>query len=82
MRESPHRPGNGVDPARRSRNRDTDEEYAREPEYRLVPVYQYLQQNHTAVRIGVNHGSLSDRIRNRCDRHRGELREFASAGMI
>ena len=62
-------PGNYVDPARTFKKLEyTDEEYARELqkiEDRLVPFINICKENHTAVRIGVNHGSLSDRIRNR-----------------
>lgn len=62
-------PGNYVDPARKFVKHDyTDEEYASELkkiEERLVPFIDICKENHTAIRIGVNHGSLSDRIRNR-----------------
>lgn len=62
-------PGNYVDPARRFVKQEyTDEEYASEIkkiEARLVPLLDICKANHTALRIGVNHGSLSDRIRNR-----------------
>ena len=62
-------PGNYVDPARKFVKHDyTDEEYASELkkiEERLVPFLDICKENHTAIRIGVNHGSLSDRIRNR-----------------
>ena len=62
-------PGNYVDPARTFKKLEyTDEEYAQELkkiEDRLVPFINICKENHTAVRIGVNHGSLSDRIRNR-----------------
>lgn len=62
-------PGNYVDPARRFIRHDyTDEEYAGELkkiEERLVPFLNICKEHHTAIRIGVNHGSLSDRIRNR-----------------
>lgn len=62
-------PGNYVDPARRFVKLEyTDEEYAaeiRKIEARLVPLLDICKANHTALRIGVNHGSLSDRIRNR-----------------
>ena len=62
-------PGNYVDPARKFEKLEyTDEEYALELkkiEDRLVPFINICKENHTAVRIGVNHGSLSDRIRNR-----------------
>lgn len=62
-------PGNYVDPARKFVQKEyTDEEYAQELqkiEQRFVPFLNICKENHTAVRIGVNHGSLSDRIRNR-----------------
>ncbi len=62
-------PGNYVDPARVFKKIDyTDEEYAEELkkiEARLVPFLRICRENHTAVRIGVNHGSLSDRIMSR-----------------
>jgi len=62
-------PGNYVDAARQFRNLQyTDEEYAAELakiEARLVPFLRICRDNHTAVRIGVNHGSLSDRIMSR-----------------
>ncbi len=62
-------PGNYVDPARKFiKHEYTDEEYAEELqkiEDRLVPFLEICKEHHTAIRIGVNHGSLSDRIRNR-----------------
>ena len=62
-------PGNYVDPARRFVKREyTDEEYEQELkkiEERFVPFLNICKTHHTAIRIGVNHGSLSDRIRNR-----------------
>ncbi len=62
-------PGNYVDPARKFVKQEyTDEEYARELqkiEERFVPFLNICKEHHTAIRIGVNHGSLSDRIRNR-----------------
>ena len=62
-------PGNYVDPARTFKNLEyTDEEYAEELkkiERQLVPFLNICRDNHTAVRIGVNHGSLSDRIMSR-----------------
>ena len=62
-------PGNYVDPARRFIKHDyTDEEYAQELqkiEERFVPFLNICKEHHTAIRIGVNQGSLSDRIRNR-----------------
>lgn len=62
-------PGNYVDPGRVFKHLEyTDEEYAEELkkiENKLVPFLQICKQHHTAVRIGVNHGSLSDRIMSR-----------------
>ncbi len=62
-------PGNYVDPARTFKHLEyTDEEYANELlriEERLKPFIDICRQHHTAVRIGVNHGSLSDRIMSR-----------------
>jgi (E)-4-hydroxy-3-methylbut-2-enyl-diphosphate synthase len=62
-------PGNYVDPARTFKQLEyTDEEYAAELkkiENRFVPFLNICKENHTAVRIGVNHGSLSDRIMSR-----------------
>ena len=62
-------PGNYVDPGRTFKHLEyTDEEYAMELkkiEDRLVPFLNICKANHTAVRIGVNHGSLSDRIMSR-----------------
>lgn len=62
-------PGNYVDPGRTFKILEyTDEEYAKELkkiEDRLTPFIQICKENHTAVRIGVNHGSLSDRIMSR-----------------
>lgn len=59
-------PGNYVDPARTFKKLEyTEEEYAEELkkiEARVVPFIHICKENHTAVRIGVNHGSLSDRI--------------------
>ena len=62
-------PGNYVDPGRTfKRLVYTDEEYAAELkkiEAKLVPFINICKEHHTAVRIGVNHGSLSDRIMSR-----------------
>ena len=62
-------PGNYVDPARVFKKIEyTDAEYADELkklEDRFVPFLNICKENHTAVRIGVNHGSLSDRIMSR-----------------
>ena len=62
-------PGNYVDPGRTFKHLEyTDEEYAAELEKiekKLVPFIKICKEHHTAVRIGVNHGSLSDRIMSR-----------------
>ncbi len=62
-------PGNYVDPARKFIKQEyTDEEYAaelRKIDERFTPFLNICKENGTAIRIGVNHGSLSDRIRNR-----------------
>ena len=62
-------PGNYVDPARTFKNLEyTDEEYAQEIQKireRFVKFLNICKENHTAIRIGVNHGSLSDRIMSR-----------------
>lgn len=59
-------PGNYVDPARTFKHLDyTDEEYAAELarlEERFKQLLAICKQHRTALRIGVNHGSLSDRI--------------------
>ena len=62
-------PGNYVDAARQFKHLEyTDEEYQAELkkiEERLIPFLQICRKHNTAVRIGVNHGSLSDRIMSR-----------------
>ena len=62
-------PGNYVDPARTFKHLEyTDEQYAQELEKieeRLTTFINLCKEHHTAVRIGVNHGSLSDRIMSR-----------------
>ncbi|MGM9698927.1 MAG: 4-hydroxy-3-methylbut-2-en-1-yl diphosphate synthase [Prevotella sp.] len=62
-------PGNYVDPARTFKHIEyADEEYAAELsrlEKRFTTFLSICRDNHTAVRIGVNHGSLSDRIMSR-----------------
>ena len=62
-------PGNYVDPGRTFKHLEyTDEEYAAELqkiEQKLIPFINICKEHHTAVRIGVNHGSLSDRIMSR-----------------
>ncbi len=62
-------PGNYVDAARQFKHLEyTDEEYQAELkkiEDRLIPFLQICREHRTAVRIGVNHGSLSDRIMSR-----------------
>jgi (E)-4-hydroxy-3-methylbut-2-enyl-diphosphate synthase len=62
-------PGNYVDAARTFRHMEyTDDEYEQEIkkiEERFIPFLDICKENHTAIRIGVNHGSLSDRIMSR-----------------
>lgn len=62
-------PGNYVDKrASFIKAEFTDKEYAEELERihaRIVPLLKICTANNTAVRIGVNHGSLSDRIMTR-----------------
>ena len=62
-------PGNFLDPARTFKKLEyTDEEYAAEVDKireAFVPFLQKCRQYDTALRIGVNHGSLSDRIMSR-----------------
>ena len=62
-------PGNYIDPARTFKKLEyTDEEYAAELkkiEERFIPLLNICREHHTALRIGVNHGSLSDRIMSR-----------------
>ena len=62
-------PGNFVDPGRVFRKIDyTDTEYADEIgkiERGLLPLLEICKARKTALRIGVNHGSLSDRIMSR-----------------
>lgn len=59
-------PGNYVDPARTFRHLEyTPQEYQAEIariRERLIPFLNICKANNTAIRIGVNHGSLSDRI--------------------
>ncbi|MDE7181028.1 MAG: (E)-4-hydroxy-3-methylbut-2-enyl-diphosphate synthase [Muribaculaceae bacterium] len=62
-------PGNFVDAARTFVKLEfTDDEYAQEIERirrNFVPFLQLCREHGTAVRLGVNHGSLSDRIMSR-----------------
>jgi len=62
-------PGNYVDPGRTFKHLEyTDEEYAQELqkiERQFIPFLNICREHHTAIRIGVNHGSLSDRIMSR-----------------
>ena len=62
-------PGNFVDPARSFKQLEyTDEEYQAEMgriREALLPFIDVCREHHTAVRLGVNHGSLSDRIMSR-----------------
>ena len=62
-------PGNFVDPGRTFKKLEyTDEEYAAELsriDEKLTPFLELCREHGTALRIGVNHGSLSDRIMSR-----------------
>lgn len=62
-------PGNFVDRVKTFAVFDyTEEEYAQELQKireRLLPLLEICKENKTALRIGVNHGSLSDRIMSR-----------------
>ncbi len=62
-------PGNFVDPARTFKSLTyTDDEYAAELQKihdTLLPFIAICREHGTAVRLGVNHGSLSDRIMSR-----------------
>ncbi len=62
-------PGNFVDPARQFKRVEySDEEYAAELgriREALLPFIALCREHGTAVRLGVNHGSLSDRIMSR-----------------
>lgn len=61
-------PGNYVDRKRFEHIEYTDETYQEEIqriEKRFVPLLDICKKNNTAIRIGTNHGSLSDRIMSR-----------------
>ena len=62
-------PGNFVDSIKTFQQYEyTDEEYAKEIakiEEKLIPLLEICKENSTAIRIGVNHGSLSERMMNR-----------------
>lgn len=62
-------PGNFIDPARTFKHFEySPEEYAAELsklESEFVPLLELCRHHNTALRIGVNHGSLSDRIMSR-----------------
>ena len=62
-------PGNYVDPARQFKHLEyTEEEYQtelRRLDERFMRLLAICREHHTALRIGVNHGSLSDRIMSR-----------------
>ena len=62
-------PGNYVDPVKTfAKFEYTDEEYAAEIQKireRFIPFLNICKEHNTAIRIGVNHGSLSDRIMSR-----------------
>lgn len=62
-------PGNYIDPARKFQHIEyTEEEYEAELarlRNRFSRLLAICRQHHTAIRLGVNHGSLSDRIMSR-----------------
>ncbi|MFA5648005.1 MAG: (E)-4-hydroxy-3-methylbut-2-enyl-diphosphate synthase [Bacteroidales bacterium] len=61
-------PGNFSDKSRTSSITFTDAEYENDlhrAEIRFIELLEICKQNNTAIRIGVNHGSLSQRIMNR-----------------
>lgn len=62
-------PGNFVDRVKTFETFSyTDEEYNQEIEKiraKLIPLLDICKKHHTAIRLGVNHGSLSDRIMSR-----------------
>jgi (E)-4-hydroxy-3-methylbut-2-enyl-diphosphate synthase len=61
-------PGNYVDKKKFAVREYTDAQYAEEVaaiEEAFVPLVQLCKEKHRAMRIGTNHGSLSDRIMNR-----------------
>lgn len=61
-------PGNYIDKKKFEQIEYTDVEYAKELEKikeNLRPLLQVCKENGTCIRIGVNHGSLSDRIMSR-----------------
>jgi (E)-4-hydroxy-3-methylbut-2-enyl-diphosphate synthase len=62
-------PGNFVSGAKKFREMDTSDEAWQEGidaiKEKLLPFLEICKQNGTAIRIGVNHGSLSDRIMSR-----------------
>lgn len=62
-------PGNYIDPARKFKQIDyTEEEYQSELQRlraRFIQLLNICQEHNTAIRLGVNHGSLSDRIMSR-----------------
>ncbi|MBO6074556.1 MAG: (E)-4-hydroxy-3-methylbut-2-enyl-diphosphate synthase [Paludibacteraceae bacterium] len=62
-------PGNYIDPARKFKHIDyTDEEYQAELKRlreRFTALLTICKEHKTAIRLGVNHGSLSDRIMSR-----------------
>ena len=61
-------PGNYVDQRKFQKIRYTEQEYQEEINRiseRLYPLIRICKDNETAIRVGTNHGSLSDRIMNR-----------------
>lgn len=68
-------PGNYVDKKKFETLTYTDEDYQEELDRiakKFIPLINICKQHHTAIRIGTNHGSLSDRIMSRYgDTHNG-----------
>jgi (E)-4-hydroxy-3-methylbut-2-enyl-diphosphate synthase len=62
-------PGNFVDSARTFKQLEYDDESYRQEldkiRAKLIPLLEICRRHHTALRLGVNHGSLSDRIMSR-----------------
>lgn len=61
-------PGNFADRRKHNKSVYTEKEYTKDVEYinkKFIPLLNICKKNNTALRIGTNHGSLSDRIMSR-----------------
>ncbi len=61
-------PGNFADRRKQNKSNYSEKEYSEDAEYlkkKFVPLLNICRKNNTALRIGTNHGSLSDRIMSR-----------------